>query len=175
MKLADPNTFAFAYIKNFPLLRKNKETGRWESEHHPFTSPWTEDEPLLDTSPEKVRGKHYDMICNGFEIGGGSLRIHTAEPQRKVFRLLGYTDDEVEERFGHMLEAFEYGAPPHGGIALGIDRIVMLLAGRETIREVIAFPKTQSAIDLTFNAPASVTEEQLAELHILLREEEEGE
>jgi len=173
LKLADPDRFAFAYIKNFPLLRKNKETGYWESEHHPFTRPWDEDEPLLDTSPEKARGKHYDMVCNGFEIGGGSLRIHTAELQRKVFRLLGYTDDETEERFGHMLEAFEYGAPPHGGIALGIDRTVMLLAGRETIREVIAFPKTQSAMDLTFNAPAPVTEEQLAELHILLREEEE--
>jgi len=173
LKLADPNTLAFAYIKNFPLLRKNEETGYWESEHHPFTRPWDEDESLLDTAPEKVRSKHYDMICNGFEIGGGSLRIHTATLQRKIFQLLGYTDDDIEERFGHMLEAFEYGAPPHGGIALGIDRIVMLLAGRETIREVIAFPKTQSALDLTFNAPAPVTEEQLAELHILLREEEE--
>jgi aspartyl-tRNA synthetase len=172
LKLADPNTLAFAYIKDFPLLRKNGETGCWEPEHHPFTKPWDEDEPLLDTAPEKVRGKHYDMICNGFEIGGGSLRVHTAKLQRKVFHLLGYSDQEVEERFGHMLEAFEYGAPPHGGIALGIDRIVMLLAGMETIREVIAFPKNQSAMDLTFNAPASVTEEQLAELHILLREEE---
>jgi aspartyl-tRNA synthetase len=173
LKLADPETLAFAYIKNFPLLRKNKETGYWESEHHPFTQPWDEDEVLLDAAPEKVRSKHYDMICNGFEIGGGSLRIHTPMLQRKVFQLLGYADGDIEERFGHMLEAFEYGAPPHGGIALGIDRIVMLLAGRETIREVIAFPKTQSALDLTFNAPAPVTEEQLAELHILLREEEE--
>jgi aspartyl-tRNA synthetase len=173
LKLADPNTLAFAYIKNFPLLRKNEETGYWEPEHHPFTRPWDEDEPLLDTAPEKVRSKHYDMICNGFEIGGGSLRIHTTTLQRKIFQLLGYTDDDIEERFGHMLEAFEYGAPPHGGIALGIDRTVMLLAGKETIREVIAFPKTQGALDLTFNAPAPVTEEQLAELHILLREEEE--
>ena len=173
LKLADPSTLAFAYVKNFPLLRKNEETGYWEPEHHPFTRPWDEDVSLLDTSPEKVRGKHYDMICNGLEIGGGSLRIYTTELQRRVFRLLGYTDDEIEERFGHMLEAFEYGAPPHGGIALGIDRIVMLLAKRETIREVIAFPKTQSALDLTFNAPAPVSEEQLAELHILLREEEE--
>ncbi len=173
LKLADPNTLAFAYIKDFPLFHKNEETGHWEPEHHPFTRPWSEDEPLLDTAPEKARSRHYDMICNGFEIGGGSLRIHTAELQRKVFRLLGYTDEEIEERFGHMLEAFEYGAPPHGGIALGIDRAVMLLAGKETIREVIAFPKTQSALDLTFNAPAPVTEEQLAELHILLREEEE--
>ncbi len=125
----------------------------------------------LKITLEKVRSKHYDMICNGYEIGGGSLRIHTAELQKKVFRLLGYRDEEIEERFGHMLEAFQYGAPPHGGIALGIDRIVMLLAGVETIREVIAFPKTQSAVDLTFNAPSSVTEEQLAELHIRLREE----
>jgi aspartyl-tRNA synthetase len=171
LKLAEPNTLTFAYIKNFPLLRKSEEAGRWDSEHHPFTRPWDEDVPLLDTSPGKVRSKHYDMICNGYEIGGGSLRIHTAELQRKVFRLLGYSDEEIEERFGHMLEAFDYGAPPHGGIALGIDRIVMLLAGRETIREVIAFPKTQSAIDLTFNAPSPVTEEQLAELHIRLREE----
>jgi len=173
LQLADPNALAFAYVRNFPLLRKNTQTGGWEPEHHPFTRPRDEDEPLLDTAPGKARSLHYDMVCNGFEIGGGSLRIYTAELQRKVFRLLGYTDEEIEDRFGHMLEAFEYGAPPHGGIALGIDRIVMLLAGRETIREVIAFPKTQSAIDLTFNAPAPVTEEQLAELHILLREEEE--
>jgi aspartyl-tRNA synthetase len=171
LKLAEPDTFTFAYIQNFPLLRQSEEAGRWDSEHHPFTRPWDEDVPLLDTSPGEVRGKHYDMICNGYEIGGGSLRIHTAELQRKVFRLLGYSDAEIEERFGHMLEAFDYGAPPHGGIALGIDRIVMLLAGRETIREVIAFPKTQSALDLTFNAPSPVTEEQLAELHIRLREE----
>jgi len=171
LKLAEPNMFTFAYIKNFPLFRKSEEAGRWDSEHHPFTKPWDEDIPLIDTSPEKVRSKHYDMVCNGYEIGGGSLRIHTAELQRKVFRLLGYSDEEIEERFGHMLEAFEYGAPPHGGIALGIDRIVMLLAGEETIREVIAFPKTQAAIDLTVNAPSPVTEEQLAELHIRLREE----
>jgi aspartyl-tRNA synthetase len=156
LKLAEPDTLTFAYIQNFPLLRQSEEAGRWDSEHHPFTRPWDEDVP---------------MICNGYEIGGGSIRIHTAELQRKVFRLLGYRDEEIEERFGHMLEAFDYGVPPHGGIALGIDRIVMLLAGRETIREVIAFPKTQSAIDLTFNAPSPVTEEQLAELHIRLREE----
>jgi len=171
LQLAEPNVLSFAYVKNFPLFRKNEETGRWDSEHHPFTKPWDEDISLIDTSPEKVRSKHYDMICNGYEIGGGSLRIHTAELQRKVFRLLGYSDEEIEARFGHMLEAFDYGAPPHGGIALGIDRIVMLLAGKETIREVIAFPKTQSAIDLTFNAPSPVTEEQLAELHIRLYEE----
>jgi len=171
LKLAAPNLFTFAFIVDFPLLKRNEETGRWESEHHPFTAPRDEDMSLLDTSPEKVRGKHYDMICNGYEIGSGSLRIHTAELQRRVFRLLGYSDEEIDIQFGHMLEAFEYGAPPHGGIALGLDRIVMLLAGEETIRKVIAFPKNQSAVDLTFNAPSPVSEEQLAELHLRLREE----
>ena len=171
LKLSEPNRLAFAYILNFPLLRRSEETGRWESEHHPFTAPWDEDIPLLDSAPEMVHGKHYDLICNGFEIGGGSIRIHTAEMQRQVFRLLGYSDTEIDDQFGHMLEAFEYGAPPHGGIALGLDRLVMLLAGEETIREVIAFPKNQSAVDLTVNAPAPVTEAQLAELHLRLRDD----
>ncbi len=171
LELADPNMLAFAYIEDFPLLRWDEEAGRWDAEHHPFTAPRDEDVPLLDVSPEKVRGKHYDMICNGYEIGGGSLRIYTSELQRKLFKLLGYSDEEAGERFGHMLDAFDYGAPPHGGIALGIDRVVMLLAGEETIREVIAFPKNQSAADLTVNAPSPVTEEQLADLHIRLREE----
>jgi aspartyl-tRNA synthetase len=172
LKLADPNLLSFAFIVDFPLLDKNEETGLWEPMHHPFTAPRDEDMPLLDTAPEKVRGKHYDFVCNGYEIAGGSLRIYTSELQRKIFRLLGYSDDEINERFGHMLEAFDYGAPPHGGVAPGIDRIVMLLAGEETIREVIAFPKNQSAMDLTFNAPSPVSEEQLRELHLRLREEE---
>jgi len=171
LNLAEPNLLVFAYIENFPLLRWDEKVGRWEPEHHPFTAPRDEDVPLLDNSPEKVRGKHYDMICNGYEIGGGSLRIYTSHLQRKIFKLLGYSDEEIEERFGHLLEAFEYGAPPHGGIAIGIDRIVMLLAGEENIREVIAFPKNQSAVDLTLNAPSLVTEEQLAELHLRLRDE----
>jgi len=172
LKLADPNLLAFAFVVDFPLLDKNEETGLWEPMHHPFTAPRDEDIPLLDSAPEKVRGKHYDFVCNGYEIAGGSIRIHKSELQRKIFHLLGYSDDEINERFGHMLEAFEYGAPPHGGVAPGIDRIVMLLAGEETIREVIAFPKNQSAMDLTFNAPSSVSEEQLKELHLRLREEE---
>ncbi len=172
LKLADPNLLAFAFVVDFPLLDRNEETGLWEPMHHPFTAPRDEDIPLLDSAPEKVRGKHYDFVCNGYEIAGGSIRIHISELQRKIFRLLGYSDEEINERFGHMLEAFEYGAPPHGGVAPGIDRVVMLLAGEETIREVIAFPKNQSAADLTFNAPASVSEEQLAELHLRLREEE---
>ncbi len=172
LELADPNLLSFAFIVDFPLLDKNEETGLWEPMHHPFTAPRDEDIPLLDSAPEKARGKHYDFVCNGYEIAGGSIRIYTSELQRKLFHLLGYSDEEVNERFGHMLEAFDYGAPPHGGVAPGIDRIVMLLAGEETIREVIAFPKNQSAMDLTFNAPSSVSEEQLAELHLRLREEE---
>jgi len=171
LKLADPNLLAFAFIVNFPLLERNEETGQWEPMHHPFTAPRDEDVPLLDSAPEKVQAKHYDMICNGCEIAGGSLRIYTSHLQRKIFKLLGYSDEEVEARFGHLLEAFDYGAPPHGGIAPGIDRVVMLLAGEETIREVIAFPKSQTAADLTFNAPSPVTEEQLAELHLRLRDE----
>jgi len=171
LKLAKPDYFAFAYVLDFPLLRAGEQAGKWESEHHPFTAPWDEDISLLDTTPGKVRGKHYDFVCNGYEIGGGSIRIHTAELQRKVFRLLGYNDEEIDGQFGHMLEAFEYGSPPHGGIALGIDRIIMLLAGEETIREVIAFPKNQSAVDLTVNAPSPVTEGQLAELHLRLQDD----
>jgi aspartyl-tRNA synthetase len=172
LKLADPKTFSFACIRHFPLLRWDDEAGRWEAEHHPFTSPWEEDIGLLDSAPDKVRGKHYDIVCNGYEIGGGSVRIHKSELQRKIFRLAGYSDKEIDERFGHMLEAFQYGAPPHGGIAIGLDRVVMLLADEETIREVIAFPKNQAAVDLTFDAPSSVSPEQLKELHLRLREEE---
>jgi len=172
LKLADPNLLAFAFIVDFPLFERNNETGQWQPMHHPFTAPRDEDMPLLDSAPEKVLSKHYDAVLNGCEIAGGSLRIYASHLQRKVFRLMGYTDEEIEERFGHLLQAFDYGAPPHGGIAPGIDRIVMLLAGEQTIREVIPFPKTQEAIDLTVNAPSSVTEEQLAELSLHLREEE---
>jgi aspartyl-tRNA synthetase len=171
LRLAEPDLLAFAFIVDFPLLEMDDKTGRLESIHHPFTAPKDEDVPLLDTDPEKVRSKAYDFICNGSELSSGSIRIHTAELQRKILKLLGHSDDAIEERFGHLLEAFEYGAPPHGGIAPGIDRVVMLLAGEENIREVVAFPKNQSAADLTFKAPSPVTEEQLAELHIRLREE----
>jgi len=169
LKLADPNTMVFGFIVDFPLLEWNTEASRWQAMHHPFTAPRDDDIALLDTAPEKVHGKHYDMICNGFELSSGSIRIHNSQLQRKIFHLLGYTDPEIDERFGHMLEAFSYGAPPHGGIAPGIDRLVMLLAGEQNIREVIAFPKNQAAVDLTFNAPAPVTEQQLKELSISLR------
>jgi len=171
LKLAASDLLAFTFIVDFPLLKRSQESGQWEPMHHPFTAPRDEDASLLDSAPERVRGKHYDMICNGYEVAGGSLRIYTSHLQRKVFHLLGYSDAEIDERFGHLLEAFDYGAPPHGGIAPGIDRVVMLLAGEANIREVIAFPKNQNAVDLAFNAPSSVTEEQLADLHLRLRED----
>jgi len=172
LQLAEPDVLAFAYVVDFPLLQPSGDGRRWESVHHPFTTPRKEDISLLEEAPEKVRGEHYDIVLNGCEIGGGSLRIHTSELQRKVFRLLGYSDEEISQRFGHLLDAFRYGAPPHGGIALGLDRVVMLLAGEETIREVIAFPKNQAAMDLTLDAPASVSEQQLADLHLRVREDE---
>jgi aspartyl-tRNA synthetase len=125
----------------------------------------------MDTNPQKVRSRAYDIVLNGYEIGGGSIRIHQSWLQRQVFRVMSYTDSEINERFGHLLEAFSYGAPPHGGIAVGIDRTVMLLAGENTIREVIPFPKNQNAVDMLFDAPAYVREEQLKELHIRLNEE----
>ena len=170
LKLAESDLLAFAFVFDFPLMKRDEETGLWEPLHHPFTAPVDEDVPLLDTAPEKVRGKHYDIVCNGYELAGGSIRIHTNQLQRKIFGLLGYSDEEVDECFGHFLEAFDYGAPPHGGIAPGIDRVVMILAGEETIREVIAFPKSQNAVDLVFDAPSPVTEEQLATLHLHLRD-----
>jgi aspartyl-tRNA synthetase len=171
LQLADPDLYAFAFIHDFPLFEKDSQTGRLEAMHHMFTMPRDEDMSLLDTAPERVRAKSYDMVCNGHELCSGSIRIHQGDLQRKIFRLLGYSDEAIEERFGHLLEAFEYGAPPHGGIAPGIDRVVMLLSGEESIREVIAFPKNQSAADLTFKAPSPVTEEQLSELHIRLVED----
>jgi len=171
LNLARSDMLAFAFIVDFPFFEKGEREGQWQPMHHPFTAPKDEDIPLLDTAPEKVRSRQYDIVCNGIELASGSIRIHNRELQNKIFHFLGYSNEEAQERFGTLLEAFEYGAPPHGGIAPGIDRIVMLMAGEETIREVMAFPKTQNAIDLTFDAPASVTEEQLAELHLRLRDE----
>jgi aspartyl-tRNA synthetase len=170
--LMDPNLLVFFFVVDFPLLDWNEETKLWEPMHHPFTSPREEDIPLLDKDPAKVRARHYDIVCNGYELSSGSIRIHTRELQQKIFRLLGYSDEEIEARFGHMLEAFDYGAPPHGGIAPGIDRVVMLLAGADNIREVIAFPKNQSAIDVMSDSPSSVSKAQLDELHLKLADEE---
>ncbi|MGD0779756.1 MAG: aspartate--tRNA ligase [Dehalococcoidales bacterium] len=172
LNLADPNILYFTFIIDFPLIIRNLDTGRWEAANNPFTYPNDDDIPLLDTAPDKVRGKNYDLACNGWELATGSIRIHRTDLQRKIFKILGYSDEQSHQLFGHMLEAFDFGAPPHGGFGAGIDRTVMVLAGEENIREVMAFPKNQSAIDMTLGAPTPVTKEQLKELHIRLIEEE---
>ena len=141
---------------------------RWDPSQHLFTMPMPEDVPLLDSDPGAARGSQYDMICNGFEVAGGSIRIHERALQEKIFPLIGMDMGEALEKFGHMLEAFEYGVPPHGGIAWGIDRVVALLAGEPNIREVIAFPKSQTGMDVMSQTPSAATDAQLAELHIRL-------
>ena len=171
LNLINPNELKFAFIVDFPLLNWNKEENRWEAMHHPFTQAKETDLHLLDNAPEKVHGRHYDMVCNGFELGGGSIRIHNPELQRRIFRLFGHSDEKIDRLFGQLLDSFEYGAPPHGGVAVGVDRLVMILAGEDTIRDVIAFPKNQSAYDLMFEAPAEVRQEQIDELHIKLNVE----
>jgi aspartyl-tRNA synthetase len=172
LQLIDPNEMALCWVVDFPLLHYDEESQRYEAEHNPFSGMDEAHIERLDTDPLHVRAKQYDIICNGYEIGGGSVRINVAELQRKVFMLMKLEPEQIEEQFGHMLEAFEYGAPPHGGIALGIDRLVMLFTDVDNIREVIAFPKTQSAVDLMMDAPSPVDEKQLRELHLQVRIEE---
>ena len=186
--LADHDTLSFAFVIDFPLFEWNEERGCWDSSHHPFTSPQDDHMEMLYSgtigpsgpvlSPAEgleepgspslgaIKSKAYDLVCNGNELASGSIRVHRRELQETIFKILGYTTEEAQERFGHLLEALEYGAPPHGGIASGIDRLVAILAGVSSIREVIAFPKTQSGADLLFGAPSPVSEQQLRELHI---------
>lgn len=172
LKLIDPTEMALCWVVDFPLLHFDEEGQRYEAEHNPFSGMDEAHIDRLDSDPLHIRAKQYDIICNGYEIGGGSVRINVAELQHKVFSLMKLDDEQIKEQFGHMLEAFEYGAPPHGGIALGIDRLVMLLGDEDNIREVIAFPKTQSAVDLLMGAPSPVDEKQLRELHLRVRAEE---
>jgi aspartyl-tRNA synthetase len=157
------------WITGFPLVEFDDEQGRWIAMHHPFTAPHPEDVSLLESNPGKVRSRGYDLVINGYEVAGGSIRNHKTSEQNKVFRLLGISSEEAEEKFGFLLDALKYGAPPHGGIAFGFDRLVMLLVGVNQIRDVIAFPKTTSALSLMDGAPAQVTDDQLKELGLNLR------
>jgi len=167
--LLDPEKFEFLWVTDFPLLEYHDEDTRWYSMHHPFTAPREEDIDKLESDPGAVRAKAYDLVLNGSEIGGGSIRIHDAALQARIFQRLGISDEEAKLRFGFFLEALEYGTPPHGGIALGLDRIVATLCGESSIREVIAFPKTANAVDLMAGAPSPVDPKQLRELHLKIQ------
>ncbi|MDA1061916.1 MAG: hypothetical protein O2895_03270, partial [Chloroflexi bacterium] len=173
-ELLDPNVLAFALITEYPMFEWDAQGQRWSAVHHLFTAPYEDDLALMDSDPARVRSRAYDLVCNGQEIGSGSIRIHRRELLLRVLRRLDFSESEAEARFGHMLEAFTFGAPPHGGIAPGLDRTVALFAGERDIREVIAFPKTKSAADPLTGAPSAVTAIQLAEVHIALTAEAEA-
>ncbi|MFH1238737.1 MAG: aspartate--tRNA ligase [bacterium] len=170
LNLIDKKEYNFLWVINFPLLEYNEEEKRWEAKHHPFTSPNPEDAEVFKNNPGSIYARAYDLVLNGQELGGGSIRIHHSQVQEEMFKILNIGQAEAKEKFGYLLQALEYGAPPHGGIALGLDRLIMLLADTNSIREVIAFPKTQKAVCLMTNAPSPVTDGQLKELHIKLRE-----
>jgi aspartyl-tRNA synthetase len=163
--------FAFVWIKDFPLFKYNEEEKRWESEHHPFTAPAAEDLALLEETPAKIKSRSYDLVLNGTELGSGSIRIHDQALQEKIFKIIGLSREEAHKRFGFLIEAFQFGAPPHGGFAFGIDRLLAILAGEDSIREVITFPKTQKAFCPLTNAPSGVDERQLKELHLSIKKE----
>jgi aspartyl-tRNA synthetase len=168
MNLIDENAFCFRWVVDFPMFEYSEDEKRYVAEHHPFTAPKEEDVQYLLSDPARVHANAYDMVLNGIEAGGGSLRIYQEELQEKVFQAIGISQEEARQKFGFLLDAFQYGAPPHAGIALGLDRLVMLMLRCSSIRDVIAFPKTQSAIDPLTQAPSSVAEKQLKELHIKL-------
>ena len=167
--LRDPNNFAFVWVTEFPAFEWDEEEGRYTAIHHPFTSPRPQDLAILESDTGAVLTDAYDMCCNGYEIGGGSIRIHDPDVQSRVFRLLGIGEEEARSKFGFLLDALSYGAPPHGGIAFGFDRLIMLLAGTESIRDVVAFPKTAKASCLMTEAPGPVDLSQLDELHLDVR------
>jgi aspartyl-tRNA synthetase len=169
LSLTDPATFAFCWVLNFPLFEQDPETGEIASAHHPFTAPGPGEWDLIDTDKLAMRAQHYDLVLNGYELGSGSIRIHKPEFQRKIFRGLGLTDEEIADRFGFFMEALEFGAPPHGGMALGLDRIAMLACGETSIRDVIAFPKNQAARDVMMEAPSSVPPASLRDLGLTIK------
>jgi len=171
LNLADKDLMVFAWVMDFPMFKWDEELKRWDAEHHPFTMPQLDDLDKFSTDPGAILSDAYDMVCNGYEMASGSIRIHRRDIQHQVFELLGVSEDDIQRKFGHMLEAFEYGAPPHGGLAPGVDRLVMLLADEPNIREVIAFPKNQAAMDVMAGAPSPADARQLAELHIRVVEE----
>lgn len=175
MDVIDKSKFNFLWVTEFPLLEYSEEDGRFYAKHHPFTMPMEEDLPLLDTNPGEVRARAYDCVLNGTELGGGSIRIHTTDMQTRMFEALGIGEEEAEEKFGFLLEAFKYGVPPHGGLAFGLDRVVTLLLGLEDIRDVIAFPKVQNASELLSKCPAAADPAALSELGIAVIATEEEE
>ncbi|MDE2930886.1 MAG: aspartate--tRNA ligase [Chloroflexota bacterium] len=171
--LRDPNTLAFCWLVDFPLFEWDEEEGRWSFVHNPFCGPFPEDEHLITSDPGSARSLQYDLVCNGWEIGGGSVRAHKRELLEQIWLTMGFTKEQIDEQIGHMLEAFSYGVPPHGGIAMGLDRTIAIFADVESIRETIAFPKNQQAIDIMTQAPSPVSDAQLEEVHLALRNDKE--